>query len=314
MCHLGPDSPFFNIFSRIQLELFTKEEAEGFIKDPFKTMGFEIDRQAIKAILRLTGLHPCFISQLCDDLHFKTLEKRTITKEDIDQLNSEFQASIFDDFNYYLHRLTEDEQAMLSNIAEGNPPKSLEDPLFLKLERLSLVLRDKNKIIPFSIPFGQFLKEVKGTDIYFEKAFSDLEFGNASYILLAENLFKAAKNIPESIREHLAAAIHTMQGRPQESMRTCGRDVLLPIMDKVYKAEFGLYRSGSLYDSCNELEQKAKIKLFPRHLAAHFHSLRTSGNDGSHAEEYVNACTQARAFLTVLETIHVAEEVYKRYQ
>ena len=54
-------------------------------------------------------------------------------------------------------------------------------------------------------------------------------------------------------------------------------------------------------------------KVFPKHLAAHFQSIRIAGNEGSHVSDYAEACTPARAFLTVLETIHLAEEVGKRY-
>ncbi len=80
MCHLGPDSPFFGIFSRIQLSLFVKEEAEGFIIEPFAAAGIQVEPAAIKAILRLTGPHPCFIGQLCHDLGHEVKAKGTLTK------------------------------------------------------------------------------------------------------------------------------------------------------------------------------------------------------------------------------------------
>ena len=314
MCHLGPDSPFFNIFSRIQLELFTKEEAEGFVRESLMDMGIKIDNRAVKSILRLTGPHPCFISQLCEDLYFATKDKGAITREDIDELSADFRTSVFDDFNYYFHRLNENEKAMLRNIAEGNQPRLLEDPTYLRLKRLSLIREDKKDIVPFSIPFSQFLRTSKGTDIYYEKAFSDLEFKTASYILLAENLLKASKYIPESIREALDAAIHTMQGRPQDAMRTCARDVLPSIMKIAYLYINKREPYGDDYEVCCKFDNMAESKVFPKHLASQFHLIRISGNDASHINKYCEACTPGRAFLTVLETIHVAEEVYKRYR
>jgi hypothetical protein len=41
--------------------------------------------------------------------------------------------------------------------------------------------------------------------------------------------------------------------------------------------------------------------------------VRIYGNHGGHPHRYLEACTPARAFLTVLETIHLAEEVGQRY-
>jgi len=313
MCHLGPDSPFFNIFTRIQLELLNQEEAVGFVRDPLEAHNIKVESDAIKGILRLTGPHPCFISQLCHGLMHETLKAGIITKEDVELQNGPFQASVWDDFGYYWQRLSEVEQSLLREIADGNQPKSLENPVFLCLERLSLVRRDKGAVVPFSIPFSQYVKDTKGTDVYFEKAFSDPEFNGASFMLMAENLLNASLRIHNNMREDLLAAIRAMQGRPQEAMRTCGRDVLPPLMDMVYQAEFRITPAGKQIDICREFDTKAEARQFPRHLAAHFHLLRISGNDGSHAEDYLEACTPARAFLTVLETIHLAEEVYKRY-
>lgn len=311
MCHLGPDSPFFNIFSRIQLKLFNDAEAKAFVAEPFRARGITVDGPTAKAILRLTGSHPCFISQLCHELLHEG--NTTLTETDIERHNGSFQMSIFDDFSYYWQRLEEDEQAMLRNIASGNAPSTTENPVYIHLEELSLVTKQKGRSTPFSIPFGQFIKERKGTDVYFERAFASANLDGPNFIRLCEIVLSSASHMPDPVCNHLAEAIRAMQGRPQEAMRICGRDVLDPLFVKVHQAEWGSRWGGDQYETCRLFDDRADQGHFPKHLAAHFQSIRISGNHGAHPYKYGDACTPARAFLTVLETIHLAEEVYKRY-
>lgn len=313
MCHLGPDSPFFNIFSRIQLRLFSREDAQRFVTEPFEAHGIEVQPAALKAILRLTGPHPCFISQLCHDLMNDVKGKDTLNEADVDCHNGPFQTAVFDDFGYYWQRLDEDEQGMLLAIADGEQPDSTENPVFIRLEDLSLVREERGKVVPFSVPFSQFLKDSRGTDVYFEKAFSDTSMCSPNFVRLAEVMLDAAEHIPDRMREDLQAAVGAMQGRPQDAMSICGRDVLVPLFDTVYGSEVGGRWDGDQYRACTLFDNRADQGHFPRHLAAHFHSVRVCGNHGGHPHKYLQACTPARAFLTVLEAIHLAEDVGKRY-
>lgn len=313
MCHLGPDSPFFNIFSRIQVGLFTNAEAEGFLLEPFGEAGVEVEPAALKAILRLTGPHPCFLSQLCHDLMNDVKAKGTLAKEDVDRHNGPFQTTVFDDFGYYWQRLDGDERAMLLGIAEGNQPASTESPVYIRLKDLSLVREEKGKVVPLSVPFSQFLKESKGTDVYFEKAFSDTGMCSPNFVRMAEVMLASAQHIPDKMQVDLAAAIQAMQGRPQDAMRICGRDVLDPLFAKVYGSEVGGRWDGDQFGTCKLFDDRADVGHFPKHFAAHFHSVRIYGNHGGHPYKYLEACTPARAFLAVLETIHLAEGIGRRY-
>jgi hypothetical protein len=314
MCHLGPDSPFFNIFSRIQLGLFSKEEAQGFVVETFEAAGIDVEPAALKAILRLTGLHPCFISQLCHDLMNEVKAKGTLTKTDVDRHNGPFQTAVFDDFGYYWQRLDDDERALLLSIAEGNQPTSTETPVYIRLKDLSLVRKEKGEAVPLSVPFSQFLKDSKGTDVYFEKAFSDTAMCGPNFVRMAEVMLSAAQHIPDYLREDLEAAVSAMQGRPQDALSICGRDVLDLLLKVVAKKGAGIS-----YDSWSKTQAEIIVELKPQAYAsgripksyiAHFDRIRISGNSGSHDGR---DCTPAHAFLTVLETIHLAEEVGKRY-
>lgn len=314
MCHLGPDSPFFNIFSRIQLGLFTKEEAERFVVEPFGAAKVQVEPAALKAILRLTGYHPCFISQLCHDLGHEVAVGGAVTEADVNLLNGPFQTSVFDDFGYYLQRLDEDELAMLRNVAEGNQPATPENPVYIRLQGLSLIREQGGKAVSFSVPFSQFIKDSKGTDVYFEKAFSDTAMNGPNFVRIAEIMLAAAEHISDLMRKDLTEAIRTMQGRPQDAMRICGRDVLDLLLKVVADRGAGI-RYDTRYhkqsDIIRDLEPEAYARnRIPKSYIAHFTRIKDSGNYGSHERD---ACTPASAFLTVLETIHLSEEVGKRY-
>jgi hypothetical protein len=316
MCHLGPDSPFFNIFARIQLGLFSKEEAEGFVAEPFAAAGIQVEPAAVKAILRLTGPHPCFISQLCHELGHEVKAGATVTKQDVERYNGPFQGSVSDDFGYYWQRLDEEEQAMLTHIADGNQPATPENPVYIRLQGLSLVCEDKGKAVPFSIPFSQFIKKSKGTDVYFREAFADTSMSGPNFVRLAEIMLDAARHIPDCMRGDLESAIRAMQGRPQDAMKICGRDVLDPLIKVVAKQGANI-DYNTRYHKQSDMIQTLETEVYDRgcttivksHIA-HLNSIRQSGNSGVHDME---ACTPARAFLTVLETIHLAEEVGQRY-
>jgi len=281
--------------------------------EPFGAADIEVEPAALKALLRLTGLHPCFISQLCHDLWHEVKANGRLTKADVERHNGPFQTTVFDDFSYYWQRLEEDEQAMLLSIAEGNQPASTESPVCIRPKDLSLVREEKGKVVPFSVPFSRFIKESKGTDVYFEKAFSDATMSSSNFVRMAEVMLASTQHVPEKMRKDLEAAIQAMQGRPQDAMRICGRDVLPRLFSTVHRAEVGGQWDGNQHSTCKELDRRAKSKDFPKHLVAHFQSIRIAGNDGSHVSEYTEACTPARAFLTVLEAIHLAEEVGQRY-
>jgi DNA replication protein DnaC len=316
MCHLGPDSPFFNIFSRIQLGLFSWQKAQAFVLEPFEADGIRVEPGVVREILRLTGPHPCFISQLCHELAIEIRATGALTKEDVERHNGPFQTAVFDDFAYYLQRLSEDELALLRHIAEGNQPATLDNPIYLRLKGWSLVREHEGKAIPFSIPFGQFIKDSKGTDVYFEKSFSDTCMSGPSFVRIAEIMLAASSHISDTMRGDLESAIRAMQGRPQDAMAICGRHVLDPLLKTVAGRACAI-QYDTRYQKQSEIIAVLEPEAYNRHrlplsYVAHFQSIRVSGNHGSH-EEHRDACTPARAFLTVLETIHLAEEIGKKY-
>ncbi len=313
ICNLGQDSPFFNIFSKVQLSLLSDAEAQDFVTQAFKSREITLEQGALKEIIRLTGPNPCFISILCHALYHAGPYDRALTVADIQSQASGFQVNVVDDYQYFTDNLDDDGRSMLLNICEGNAPAVLTNPVYLRLKSLGLVVERGGRPEPFSDVFKQYVREVKGVDVYFQKAFSDPELANPNFVRLCDVALKAAGSLPQKMAQDLQAAVQAVRSRPQDAMRICGRDVLPVLIDRVYTAELKSRWNGDILDACQTFNQRAENKQFSMHIAAHFHSIRISGNHGSHDYEYIQACTPGRSFLTVLETIHLAEEVYKRY-
>jgi hypothetical protein len=309
---LGSDSPFFGIFSRVQIGLFSDDEARNYVIAAFANCGVNIEEAAVREIIHLAGANPCFISVLCHDL-FHCAPVGVITAADVQTLSGNFQTNVSSDYQYFLEHLNDEERAMLLNINEGNLPASPVNPVYNRLKELSLVVERGGRPEPFSTSFHQYIRESKGTDVYFQKAFSNTELNSPSFIRLCDVVLKTSTHLPPAISGHLQAAIQAIRARPHEAMRICGRDVLPQLIDRVYTVETGTRWNSDQYMACEEFMNRAKAKAFSMHLVAHFHSVRISGNDGAHDANYIEACTPARAFLTVLETIHLADEVFKRY-
>lgn len=84
-----PESPWWNLFTLIELNSFTKADAAKLIQAPVKGV-FKFKNDAIDAIIEVTGGKPYPIQTLCMNLIYSALDRnrRTIYKEDVlDLLN-----------------------------------------------------------------------------------------------------------------------------------------------------------------------------------------------------------------------------------
>jgi AAA+ ATPase superfamily predicted ATPase len=68
-------SPFFNIFRRVDLGLFTPEDAEAFICTRFNSAGVVITREEIERTLRLAGRYPFYLQLACYQLFKMKLDQ-----------------------------------------------------------------------------------------------------------------------------------------------------------------------------------------------------------------------------------------------
>jgi AAA+ ATPase superfamily predicted ATPase len=168
----GPGSPFFNVFSRIQLGLLSEEEAGGFIARSLSDAGLRVEPGLVREVFELTGPHPWFINQLCYILADEVGTSRTVTREDLRQLGRDFQIAASGVLAHYMQQLDDDELTLLRSIAEGDQPNTLDSPSYLRLKASSLVVEREGNAAPFSALFGQFAKRGHSEDSDVEQVLS----------------------------------------------------------------------------------------------------------------------------------------------
>lgn len=67
LCHSEAirSSPFFNIFSNVNVGLFTEEQARDLIETSLEPTGVQFEDDIIRLIYRMAGLHPYFLQAAC---------------------------------------------------------------------------------------------------------------------------------------------------------------------------------------------------------------------------------------------------------
>lgn len=168
----GPGSPFFNVFSQIQLGLLSEEEAGRFVARSFLDAGFTMAPDLVEQILKLTGPHPWFIKQLCYGLAEEVGQSAALTREGLYRCADRFQTVASEVFVSYLQQLSDDGLTLLRSIAEGNQPSAFDNPVFLRLKALGLVVEHQGKAAPFSALFGQFAKQGRSENGDYEHVLS----------------------------------------------------------------------------------------------------------------------------------------------
>lgn len=318
-CQHVPDSPLYNIFVKIPLGLFTETEAQQFVQQPLREMGIVVDADAVTKIVDLVGFHPCFLSQFCHDLMLQsTSSSSQIRVTDVTKLEHQISLALSDDFDYYWDHLSLVEHETLLSIIDGNSNTVTKKPLLNKLESYGLIriLPDKTLVI-FSDLFRDYIETNKSAGYFIAEYFSNVDFSSSGFSRLCRNLMALPLHMPEAIRTYLLRAIAEMHDHPETAISICGRQILDPLIEVVAEKGF-----DSRYDSRLEEQNEAirrlesenrQRKKVPDDFLMHMHRIRRSGNHPSHFHTNKESCTTGHAFLTILETIHFAEEVYSRF-
>jgi AAA+ ATPase superfamily predicted ATPase len=99
-------SPFWNIFFRVNLGLFRKDEAEGFIRAGFDQAGAEVTDKEVARLIELAGCFPFFLQMAC----YHLLEVKAGRAGEWEQ---SFEAQAADHLRYLWHKLNPAEQKAL---------------------------------------------------------------------------------------------------------------------------------------------------------------------------------------------------------
>lgn len=142
-------SPFFNIFPRFDLALFTVDEALGFIRERFDAAEVEITQQEIDRVLQLAGRFSFFLQLACCRLFEAKIGRATEWERD-------FKRDARDHFQYLWNRLKPSEQDTLRRICGlGGGNEFVID----ELERRGLLVQDSQSRNGWSV-FSEAFEEV----------------------------------------------------------------------------------------------------------------------------------------------------------
>jgi len=124
--HKMVTSPFIGLFRIEYIGAISKPEAKNLIlQEKNAEMKIQVADRVIDEILEKTSSEPYLIQYLCHELYDEDNSLRTPTNEDLTQLNINLSPILAVDYGY----LEEDEQKILSDIAQGKQIDSVPDEL-----------------------------------------------------------------------------------------------------------------------------------------------------------------------------------------
>lgn len=141
-------SNFWTIFYRLNLGLFTEEDAIAFIRNRFKAAGVNVTNGEVLRLIQLSGRFPFFLEIACSHLYEMKIGNQS-------QWEQEFEAETREHFIYLWNKLNGEERKALRWMIElGGPIPN--DNLIGDLERRGLVVQDTKSLrgyCPFSEVF-----------------------------------------------------------------------------------------------------------------------------------------------------------------
>jgi serine/threonine protein kinase len=159
LCHTKEisDSPFFNIFSTLQLSVFKPEEAEALIRVPSERVGKPLGAHAA-TIIDMAGLFPFFLQMACSHAIEYLDEHPDAREPDFAEVRRGFYEEAKLHFRYIWDGFDEHERSTVLRVATG---KSLPDSLrhvLTELESRHLAGTAGGRSKLFASTFDEFVK------------------------------------------------------------------------------------------------------------------------------------------------------------
>ena len=149
ICHTDiEDSPFFNIFAVQDVGALDLEEARELVRHPSQKAGLAFTSDEIDWIIKLAGLHPFFIQQVCN-YFFEEKLLHNGTKVDRKHIKNQAYRALEPHFNDIWERLPSDKQDLLKDEARVVNKQKREIPELSESSLFRLFVRDKFKIYLF---------------------------------------------------------------------------------------------------------------------------------------------------------------------
>ena len=132
------ESPFFNIFTRVSLGPFSREEALALIAQPSAAAGRPLVPYA-DTLLQWAGTHPYFLQVACAVL-FEWHNGQGVSHQDMTRAAIEFADETEDHFQYTWQHLKAEERSVLRSLATGVPVPDTQHYLLRNLERRGYIV------------------------------------------------------------------------------------------------------------------------------------------------------------------------------
>ncbi|MBN2432463.1 MAG: protein kinase [Acidobacteria bacterium] len=158
LCHTSKvaDSPFFNIFSTLNLGVFSPEEAQQLINIPSMKAGLPLESYTDR-IIEFAGYFPFYLQIACSAF----FENLVLDGVDVDeeQVAESFREEVTPHFNYVWENLSADEKEVLHLVRRGEeiPPRLAY--LARNLKKAGYIRQSGDEAVLFSTIFAEFLDE-----------------------------------------------------------------------------------------------------------------------------------------------------------
>jgi serine/threonine protein kinase len=154
------DSPFFNIFSNLNLAAFTAEEARLFVSEPSRQAGHPLEEH-FDTVVDLAGYFPFYMAIACSILFEFDFGRARPGKTVLENVEEQFLDEAGMHFQFILNNLTAEEKAVCLKLLTGDPLSGIERYVSRNLLKRGYLLEGpaEDDLRLFSRTFGNLLLE-----------------------------------------------------------------------------------------------------------------------------------------------------------
>ena len=153
-------SPFFNYFSRYDVQPLAPDEARALAMIPSSEAGCPFTEDEAEQVLKLAGHHPFFIQRVC---HFLFEEKSQSAASEVNwsRVKKEAYTDLLEHFKYMWAELKPEQQEKLKDEAQRQGPQLRELPALSESMLFRKFVRDTCQVSLFRMSWEEMLEEVK---------------------------------------------------------------------------------------------------------------------------------------------------------
>jgi serine/threonine protein kinase/AAA+ ATPase superfamily predicted ATPase len=158
VCHSREisDSPFFNIFSNINLGQFNKPELIDLVNVPSKRAGNPLEAY-VDFVYDIAGFYPFFIQMACASLFDFVCENGRVSKRKFEEVKEEFLDEAQVHFQQIWDVYDEDCHDVFLRLASKKPIAAQQEYLITPIQKSGYIKIENNKPVIFSSLFSRFI-------------------------------------------------------------------------------------------------------------------------------------------------------------